>query len=97
MLSTGFTNATEEYLAWDFGYTCYLPQNITIENFTYNSPLFYIFPDIPDAVFANNYGTPYVCTKSVTFINMDPLPLCSKTSLNVLNSIPVKVINTEEK
>ena len=97
LLSTGFTNASEEYLAWDFGYTCYLPQNITIENFTYKSPLFYIFPDIPDAVFANNYGTPYVCTKSVTFINMDPLPLCSKTSLNVLNSIPVKVINTEEK
>ena len=83
-------DASEAYLAHDFGYTCYMPINITIDNFTYlGRGAFYIFPNVSDNAFKNNY-IPYQVTQSITMKNMDKkLSVVQSKGCTVLNSIPV--------
>ena len=73
---------TGAYWLWDFGYTCYMPQNITIENFTYGCRQMSIFDELPDIIFEKTYDEddpsfvptettvryPYQITKKVTFV-----------------------------
>ena len=49
------------YWLWDFGYTCYMPRNITIDNFTYGCQKMSIFDELPDIIFDKTYeeGVPY--------------------------------------
>ena len=69
------------YWLWDFGYTCYMPVNVTIDNFKSLSANTYVFNDLPDIIFEQTYveGTapdkftvryPYQLTKSITQMNM---------------------------
>lgn len=37
---------TQNYYNWDFGYTCYMPQNVYIENFESGAGKTYIFTDV---------------------------------------------------
>ena len=50
------------YLKWDFGYTCYLPQNIIIDNFKVTNPgaKIVLYNEIADAAFVkpNNFIQP---------------------------------------
>jgi hypothetical protein len=92
MISTGWAGATEEYLGWDFGYTCYLPQNIVIDNFKTGVATFYLFQNIPDAAFNNPYGKSYVAPKSITIRNMvipDGSGIVESTGSTVLRKVPV--------
>lgn len=42
---------TQNYYNWDFGYTCYMPQNVHIENFKTGAKNTYIFTDVRDEHF----------------------------------------------
>ncbi len=84
------TNYYGAYWLWDFGYTCYMPENITIENFTSyigNKGKTYLFNDLPDVIFESTYVEgeeptsttvryPYQITKSVTYVGMEPFVMC---------------------
>ena len=43
--------STYPYLKWDFGYTCYMPQDVIIDNFTFEHGTPYVFWNISDACF----------------------------------------------
>jgi hypothetical protein len=96
MISTGWTNVSEEYIGWDFGYTCYMPQNIVIDNFKTGIGAFYLFQNIPDVAFNNPYGESYVAPKSITIRNMDTFGIVESTGCNVLRSIPVHFEHDEK-
>jgi hypothetical protein len=55
------------YWSWDFGFTCYMPRTVTIEDFKSGaSGKTYVFPALPDGVFtADNQ---YQITNKIIFI-----------------------------
>ena len=73
---------TGAYWLWNFGYTCYMPKNVVIENFTYGCNEMSIFDELPDIIFTKTYDEedpnfvpdettvryPYQITEKVTFI-----------------------------
>ena len=85
-------NTYGAYWLWDFGYTCYMPQNITLENFTsYANKKTYLFNDLPDILFEKTYVDdasvtkatvkyPYQITESVTYVGMTPYEMCAGTT-----------------
>ena len=97
------TDPSGAYWLWDFGYTCYMPINVTIDNFKTNARKIYVFNNLPDAIFSYNYDPnnitstsvryPYQLTKSITFKNMSKdIPVCagSASTYKKLNSIEIK-------
>ena len=80
------TDNSGAYWLWDFGYTCYMPRHITIENFTYGCNQMCIFDELPDIIFEKTYDEedpnfvpnentvryPYQITEKVTFIGYTP-------------------------
>ena len=91
MFSTSvWANPTEEYLTWDFGYTCSLPENIIIDNFKCYAGEYYIFQDIPDVSFNT-----YQITKSITIKNMELIDVCKSRECTKLKAIPVTYIPKE--
>ena len=93
MISTGWDSAKDDYLAWDFGYTCYMPQNIVVDNFKTGIATFHIFENIPDVAFNNPYGKSYVAPKSITIRNMPNMPaswgVVQSTGCTVLKNVPI--------
>ena len=92
MISTGWDTANEEYLSWDFGYTCYMPQNIVVDNFKTGIGTFHLFENIPDTAFNNPYGKSYVAPKSITIRNMAMTAgwgIVQSTGCTVLKNVPV--------
>ena len=89
--STGKDGYLGGYWYWDFGYTCYMPINVTIDNFTSKSKKTYVYDDLPDIIFESTYKEgeipgkftvryPYVITKTITQKNMkNTIPTCSGT------------------
>lgn len=79
------------YWTWDFGYTCYMPINVVIDNFKSSSTNTYVFNDLPDIIFESTYQDgvapgkftvryPYQITKSITQKNMKKaINTCSGT------------------
>jgi hypothetical protein len=91
------------YLKWDFGYTCYMPQHIILDNFVFEHGKPNVLFNVGDACFVKPedfvqesdylgktingrpmteddiYYNQYQITKSLTFKNMDPIPVCSNT------------------
>ena len=65
------------YWYWDFGYTCYMPRNVILENYKSGSKTVYVFPNLPNDIFSDEVTNQYQITKSVTFRNMDPIALTS--------------------
>lgn len=70
---------------WDFGYQCYLPANITVENFVLEGEeTCCVFPSSVanlDATRVNNSKNPYVVTQSLTVKNeVTEILLASDTS-----------------
>lgn len=86
--NAGWTDAdySGAYWLWNFGYTCYMPRNITIENFQYGCNQMAIFDNLPDIIFEKTYDEedpkfvpnentvryPYQITESITFIGYTP-------------------------
>jgi hypothetical protein len=93
IISSGYSYADEEYLNWDFGFVCYMPQNIVIDNFKYHTRFknVYVYNNIGDNAFGTDISNPYILTKSITYKNMDPLKTVANTQCYKLNSVPVKV------
>jgi hypothetical protein len=87
---TAWASPAEDYLTWDFGYTCSLPENITIDNFKCMAGEYYIFQDIPDSSFDT-----YQITKSITIKNMDRIDVCKSPNCKRLLSIPITYIYKE--
>ncbi|MBQ8290258.1 MAG: hypothetical protein IJY01_05275 [Clostridia bacterium] len=60
------------YYTWDFGYKCYMPQVITIDNFTYHGEKIAVFNGIVDTHFIkqSNDDEIYEPTKKIIFKNM---------------------------
>ena len=91
----GYSSAEDGYLGgywyWDFGYTCYMPINVTIDNFKSHAKNTYVYDDLPDIIFENTYEEgvtpgkftvrhPYQITKSITQKNMSAvIPTCKGT------------------
>ena len=80
------------YWLWDFGYTCYMPQNITLDNFTScANKKTYLFNDLPDIIFEKTYTEgaeitkatvkyPYQITQNITYIGMNQFEMCKGTT-----------------
>ncbi len=116
IINSGFKNSagTDEgsYWYWDFGYTCYLPENIVIDNFKSDAKKnVYIFNNLQNTVFgADNSATGapitnvYQITKSITLNNisadnnMERIKICSATGANYssMRSIPLQKNYKEE-
>jgi hypothetical protein len=92
---SGFPHGSEEALNWDFGYTCYMPENIHIENLELPYPeVTYLFNSLPDVCFSDKIRRPYVKAKSITYKNMPPVKTCADDECTELLSIPVNEIRT---
>ena len=81
----GSDGKTRIYKNWDFGYRCYLPQYINIDNFTIGSDdkktkvkAVHVFNDIPDAAFSEDIKNgSYKITQKITYKNMDKPYACT--------------------
>ncbi|MBP3308119.1 MAG: hypothetical protein J6L90_01630 [Clostridia bacterium] len=80
ILNAGVTNGLygqgtafeASYFTWDFGYKCYMPQIVTIDNFTYHGEKIAVYNGIVDAHFIkqSNDDEIYEPTKKIIFKNM---------------------------
>ncbi|MBE6536401.1 MAG: hypothetical protein E7673_00455 [Ruminococcaceae bacterium] len=102
-------NYSGAYWMWNFGYTCYMPRNIVIDNFTYGSDEIAVFSYLPDEVFEKSYEEgkpvtpttvryPYQITESITFKNTETLPpLAFDENATRLLNIPTTCIKNDEE
>ena len=98
----GYSTKEDGYLGgywyWDFGYTCYMPINVTIDNFKSSAKNTYVYDDLPDIIFESTYQEgvtpgkftvryPYQITKTITQKNMTKvIPTCKGTYQRNSNS-----------
>ena len=97
VVESGYNSTDTTYLEWDFGYTCYMPQNIYLDNFISKTASTYVFNDLSDSAFDDAYLNTYVITKSITYKNMNPLAICKSPTNTRLLAIPVTVIKDSEE
>ena len=94
LIYSGFPHSTPEALAWDFGYTCYMPKNLYIESLELPFPdVTYVYNPLADACFEEGLPHGYVKCKQITFKNMKPIKTCSNDECTELLSIPVIIKN----
>ncbi len=90
IINSGYSSADAEYLDWDFGYTCYMPKTMYIDNFKCGIKDVVVFSKILDAAFADTSSNKYVITSSITYKNMQSLKtVADEIACPVLASIPV--------
>lgn len=91
VINSGFGYLNQKYLDWNFGYTCYMPRKLVIDNFKTELPgKTFVFNDIQDVSFAEENNNTYQITEEITYNNMEPLPTCNDGSCTALNNIPIK-------
>ncbi|MBQ8359164.1 MAG: hypothetical protein IJX37_04510 [Oscillospiraceae bacterium] len=85
---------TQDYYNWDFGYTCYMPQNVHIENLGSGADNTYIFTDVRDEHFCKadkrrEYRRP---RKVVVKGCGDGLKICPNEAglCGILSAVPVE-------
>lgn len=88
---SGFATDNAGYCNWNFGYTCYMPRHITVENFKCDVKDIALFNILKDSAFDENNSNQYKITESITYVGeSEPFATtvggddCSK-----LRSIPV--------
>ena len=86
IISSGYSTSSS-YLNWDFGFTCYMPRNVVLDNFKSGIGSVYVYNNIKDAAFGTDISNTYVITESITFRNMSPLTICSSSSCTKLRGI----------
>lgn len=90
IINSGFNHKSESYIGWDFGYTCYMPRSITIDNLKSDVlETTFVYNSLSNAPFEGDGR--YVLTDSITFKNMAPLKICASEESQKLLSIPIKV------
>lgn len=116
LVESGFNTSNSGYSAsdpsgaywlWDFGFTCYMPRTVTIDNFTSKAKTgTYVFNNLPDKVFTKTYVEgqpvtkdtvryPYKITDKIIQKNMSKV-IPTTTNVNTykkLAAIPVEKIN----
>ena len=94
IISPGIVGSNHElFYNWDFGYELFLPKTITIDGFTHGiSDNFYVYPDLGDTRFVNNFKHHHHVTEKIIFKNMDTIIETVKSeNSKVLAAIPVVV------
>lgn len=87
----GFHTDVPEYLEWDFGYTCYMPRTIYIENLTSACPdMTYVFNKIGDEGFDTKHNNAYRITEVIKYKNSPKLPMCKEKECTILSGIPTE-------
>ena len=83
----------ELFYNWDFGYELYLPITVTLDNFKCGAGKLYIYPELGDTRFVNNFKHHHHVTKKIIYKNMDVIPETVKgENSTVLKAIPVEII-----
>jgi len=91
LINSGFCFNVEKYLNWDFGYTCYLPNSISIENFKTALPeATYVFNSIGNDAFNPSFSNEYQLTKLIEYKNARPIQICQNDECTSLLKIKVK-------
>ena len=82
---------SDQIYEWNFGYTCYMPRTLIIDNFKCNATSYFIYNDISNMAFDNNFDVPnYQLTEKIIMRNMlSPIDICASTGCTILRSIPV--------
>ena len=93
LFAPGGSRDHELFYNWDFGYELYLPKTIIVDNFTYGGTgELYVYPELGDTRFVNNYKHHHHVTEKIIYKNMKFIP---KTTVGethrVLRSIPVEI------
>lgn len=87
---------TQNYYEWDFGYTCYMPQNVYIENFESGAENTYIFTDVRDEHFKKDDPRKVYqrSQKAVLKNSPDNLQMCANKDgvCSLLAAVPVEKI-----
>ncbi len=82
------------YATWDFGYTCYMPREIHLDNFTYDKVdgrSFYVYNSVEDEAFNKNLPNGgYQLTELITYKNMEKPLLCKKESSTKVRGIRIE-------
>ena len=83
--------ADDQIYEWDFGYTCYMPRTLIIDNFKCNAASYFIYNDVSNMAFDNNFDVPnYQITEKIIMRNMiAPIDVCASTGCTALRSIPI--------
>lgn len=84
---------SQNYYEWDFGYTCYMPQNVYIENFETGAETTYIFTDVRDEHFVKaDPQKAYQRTRKVVLKNSPDLKICANENgvCGLESAIPVE-------
>ena len=93
LFAPGGSSNHELFYNWDFGYELYLPKTVTVDNFTHGATgNLYIYPELGDTRFVNNYKHHHHVTEKIIYKNMSTLPITTKgENSTVLQAIPVIV------
>lgn len=94
LINSGFRADDEKYLDWDFGYTCYMPKSLYIENFyTPCEADTYVFNNIEDSAFDESHSNIYRITEKIIYKDCNPLPSCQDKECTRVSSIPKKTLD----
>lgn len=89
LVISGFIGDNEKYLDWDFGYTCYMPRSIYVENLKSGCPdKTYVFNKISDSAFDEKRSNAYRITDVIRYKNSSPLPMCKEAECSRIFAIP---------
>jgi hypothetical protein len=97
LISSGYDSNDMEYLNWDFGYTCYMPQHVIVDGFKTTVPSVSVFNDVLNAAFDPANSNCYVITKSITFKNMNAMPVTQSSGCTTLRAVEIITNKSEEK
>lgn len=68
IISADFASGNEGYCNWDFGYTCYMPRTITIDDFKCDADEVVLFNIIKDTAFEEKNKNQYQITEKITYV-----------------------------
>lgn len=93
LFAPGGSSNHELFYNWDFGYELYLPKTVTVDGFKHGATReLYIYPELGDTRFVNNYRHHHHVTEKIIYKNMKKIPKNTKgENSKVLQAIPTEV------
>lgn len=89
IISTGFLHENESYCNWNFGYPCYMPKHLVLDNFKSEVDEIQVYNIVSDKAFDPKNKNPYHVTESITFKGgTAPISHCIEPSCKILHAIP---------
>lgn len=89
----GFSSDNVGYCNWNFGYTCYMPRNIVIDNFKCDVQDLAMFNIVKDTAFDDANSNKYMVTDSITYLGDSETinVTVGGDECKILKSIPITV------